>query len=407
MDKDIVPELLELLQNEYKELIKENSKLKDLLSRVTDETATLLDAQKYSEEVGRILQKIFSSNINEDVLPDGKFYYNIAQRLLEPLLRGSYKDVADYCYDAQKLVNVANNIGLNPVQATYSSGRVNGIIDYVSNADTYSQVEKSFVDSLMNYSQSIYDDFIQSNAEFKYYSGMAPKIIRVAVGKACKWCRELEGSYKYPNVPKDVYRRHENCYCTVTYEDGKRYKDVWSKQFVKNPKEIENKIQFSQTAYNGKVRAIRGMANGPRRGALTIVDEVEQKHLIKIANDLNIPENVLIFNQGRYTGYSDRLNAIYVRGDVFPSEFARNIDSILNERCALAHEYYGHYLHHNEFEKGDWRDEYWASRHAAIDTPNLTDDERRLLMIDAFDRMKEAGVFEGYDDEAKRYIYGY
>jgi len=55
------------------------------------------------------------------------------------------------------------------------------------------------------------------NAEFHYKSGMSPKIIRKETGKCCKWCKNLVGTYRYPDVPKDVYRRHQNCRCTVEY----------------------------------------------------------------------------------------------------------------------------------------------------------------------------------------------
>ena len=47
---------------------------------------------------------------------------------------------------------------------------------------------------------------------------MTPIIKRTGGFKCCKWCSSLYGIYKYPNeVPKDVYKRHENCTCTVEY----------------------------------------------------------------------------------------------------------------------------------------------------------------------------------------------
>ena len=74
----------------------------------------------------------------------------------------------------------------------------------------------------------------------------------------------------------------------------------------------------------------------------------------------------------------------------------------------LAHEYYGHYLHHpSEYAIGDWRDEFRASYTAAVDAPNLSDEDRINLMLDAYDRAKEAGTFTGYDDIARRIIYGF
>ena len=54
------------------------------------------------------------------------------------------------------------------------------------------------------------------------------------VGGCCDWCRSLAGTYSYPNVPPDVYKRHRNCRCTVDYYPtgkGKR-QDVWSKEWI-------------------------------------------------------------------------------------------------------------------------------------------------------------------------------
>ena len=77
-------------------------------------------------------------------------------------------------------------------------------------------------------------------------------------------------------------------------------------------------------------------------------------------------------------------------------------------RCVLAHEYFGHYENHpSAFRVSDWRDEFRASYSAALNTPNLNDDERRMLMLDAYDRAKEAGVPVKYNKIARRIIYGY
>ena len=47
-----------------------------------------------------------------------------------------------------------------------------------------------------------------------------------------------------------------------------------------------------------------------------------------------------------------------------------------------------------------------ASRNAALNAPNLSDEERRDLMVYAYDRAKEAGVTLKHDEEARRIIYG-
>lgn len=76
-------------------------------------------------------------------------------------------------------------------------------------------------------------------------------------------------------------------------------------------------------------------------------------------------------------------------------------------RAVLAHEYYGHFKHiPSEYPVGDWRDEFRASYEAALNAPNLSDEDRSRLIIDAYERQKEAGEFNGYSEEAKRILFG-
>ena len=51
-------------------------------------------------------------------------------------------------------------------------------------------------------------------------------------------------------------------------------------------------------------------------------------------------------------------------------------------------------------------DEFQASYRAALDTPNLTDEERIMLMLDAFERARNANVPAKLNSVARRMIYG-
>ena len=151
----------------------------------------------------------------------------------------------------------------------------------------------------------------------------------------------------------------------------------------------------------------RAMPMGLRRPASHILTEEEITRLKEEAVSIGVPLEKLIFNQGTQTGFRDRNAMIYVRGDVLPDLRSPIARDKMSSRAVLAHEYYGHCKNHpSEYEPGDWRDEFRASYDAAVHTPNLTDEERALLMIDAYDRAKEAGEFIGYDETARRILYG-
>lgn len=83
--------------------------------------------------------------------------------------------------------------------------------------------------SLETFSQNIIDKYIEANVKIRSRSGVKAFIIRRELGRCCDWCRSLAGIYEYGDEPRDVYMRHDNCRCLVTFKNEKGYTDVWSK----------------------------------------------------------------------------------------------------------------------------------------------------------------------------------
>lgn len=73
------------------------------------------------------------------------------------------------------------------------------------------------------------------------------------MGHACEWCMNLAGTYSYPDVPDNIYQRHRDCRCQVTYDpkDGSRkVQNVWSKEWSSNTKnniDKETLIEYINT----------------------------------------------------------------------------------------------------------------------------------------------------------------
>lgn len=162
---------------------------------------------------------------------------------------------------------------------------------------------------------------------------------------------------------------------------------------------------------NPKTRGImneRGLAMSLRKPKTHILTETEIESIIEDAKTIDADISVLRFNSGSRTGFVEERGLINIRGDILPDVEGITARDRMSQRAVLAHEYYGHYKNNpSPYGIDDWRDEFRASYDAAIRTPNLTDEERRDLMIDAYDRAKEAGEFEGIDTVARRIIYGY
>ncbi len=81
---------------------------------------------------------------------------------------------------------------------------------------------------------------MKANADFRSRAGLDTYIERRDDGKCCEWCSKLAGRYSYPDsTPRDVFRRHDNCGCTVEYVCSKGRQNVWSKRWASEPKKIE------------------------------------------------------------------------------------------------------------------------------------------------------------------------
>jgi len=159
---------------------------------------------------------------------------------------------------------------------------------------------------------------------------------------------------------------------------------------------------------SGDKTMIERGANGLRRSPLIELTDDDIKALKNDIKEIGADESVFKFNTGSHTAYRDSLKRINIRGDVFPDKQSLHPRDLMSERAVLAHEYYGHYMFAlSKFEPSDWRDEMRASYVAAVKTPNLSDDDRKYLMLDAYERAREAGYNFKYSKKARLLIYGY
>ena len=214
--EDVAPALITDVIDEFHRLYEESDKIRVLLGKVKEGTATFAEAQQYSLEVSRLIGVAYEKHISSAVLPDGRMYYNIASRLIPDTLDENYKAVSDYAVEVLKKLNENARIGLKAKAAEKDADRIEGLVNLASSAEQYDDVSEKLLTAFENFSQSIVDKTIQTNADLHYRAGLTPKIIRKSERKCCEWCANLAGEYDYPtDMPDDVFRRHENCRCTA------------------------------------------------------------------------------------------------------------------------------------------------------------------------------------------------
>ena len=148
-------------------------------------------------------------------------------------------------------------------------------------------------------------------------------------------------------------------------------------------------------------------ANGLRRSPFIELTENEILFVKEEINALGADMSVFRFNQGRSTSYVDDDDVIFIKGNIFPNVSSAHPRDLMSVRAVLAHEYYGHRQFRNTAAKrSSWNDEFRASYSAAKTAPNLTKEDRRLLILDALQRAKDAGVKIIYNSFIRRVLYG-
>ena len=232
---DILPELLKAVKEAYQVNIEQDEEVKRLLNELKSGVADYEKASDYAEHLGDALAKAFQTQIAADKLPDGRMYYNIADRLVNATFRDNYSRIASYCKGTQESLNKGAGIGLKAQAPEFNQNRADGIIERLSEAENYDDVRWILDEPVTNFAMAIVDDHIKANADFQYKAGLSPKIVRTTNGKCCDWCDRLAGTYDYKDVKNtgnDVFRRHRHCRCKVIYDpaDGKKVRDVWTKK---------------------------------------------------------------------------------------------------------------------------------------------------------------------------------
>ena len=232
MAKDVVPALLESIQKDFSRRVKNDAAIARIANRIKGGTATLDEVHDYAQHLGETLSASLLDNLTERALPDGRLYWNIADRTIRPMLETNHALTNDAAAAVQKAIDEAQGIGLKTVRGELPTARIKGILDKAVEEDTFDAMREWLKEPIINTSESFFDDFVQANADFRYKSGLSPKIIRTVAGHCCDWCASVAGTYDYADIKSgsDIYRRHQFCRCVVTFESGRQRQNVWSKQ---------------------------------------------------------------------------------------------------------------------------------------------------------------------------------
>lgn len=217
---DIVPSLLKPIRADFLKWFNASTKVKTVYEAIRAGTATYHEAHQFAVDVGNCLAKSFKANLSSSVLPDGRMYYNIGKAILDDTFHNNFDLVTDVTSSVQSLLNKSAGIGLKPQLPEWDEDLLMGFVNRLASEANFDDISWILDDPVVNYTQGIVDRAIKANAEYQHKSGIDATITRTGGWRCCDWCAAQTGSFLYPAVPQDVYRRHENCRCEVLYYPG-------------------------------------------------------------------------------------------------------------------------------------------------------------------------------------------
>lgn len=163
-DKDIAPELLERIRADFRALLGDAKPAADTYAAAAD----------YAELVGSALAEAFRRNLTADALPDGRLYWNIADRVVRPLLEEEHLLVADASAAVQQALNQQANLGIAPQRAVLPTDAVDDLLNKVSTAEQFSDVAWALDEPVRTFSRMVVDDTLKRNVDFQGKAGCGP-----------------------------------------------------------------------------------------------------------------------------------------------------------------------------------------------------------------------------------------
>lgn len=208
--------LSDKIKNELIKLSKSDKHLQSIIKKLESGNATFADVDAFTQATGAVLKKAFEKSIVES--PKSFVEEEMLTEILGDIFGDNYELINSVAENVQKQLDKAAGIGIKPQRADFPSERIENLAKITAQKDLADKAALSeFTASVENINGSIFTDYIRANADFRSKAGFQVYVIRTDHGGCCEWCAKLAGKYVYPNVPKDVWRRHKRCSCEIIY----------------------------------------------------------------------------------------------------------------------------------------------------------------------------------------------
>lgn len=213
------------------QLIYADKLLTKLRKKIEAGQGTFKDTTDYCNRSAELLGRLFSENV---------LSMSDVERITanDTLLKDRYKDINDLLDKVQRTVDKKQGINIRPQHAPFNQERADQIGRALTDKTVSEEnIQRRAGSAPATMTRAMQDDYVEENAKFRSDAGLKTYLVRVTDGDCCEWCTKVAGRYEYGTEPHDIYRRHDNCGCSVTYENGRQRQNVWTKKTWEVPAE--------------------------------------------------------------------------------------------------------------------------------------------------------------------------
>lgn len=200
------------LRNKLDERIHSDKQLQKIAEKIANKTADFNDTAKYSEIVSNYIGTVLQENVGEITSPLAKEY------VCKELLKDQHSAINELFESVQVSIDERNGIHIKTQKPKFPGERVDKVAHALEDPTVPLRTIKRRANApVANVSKSFHDDCVRKNAKFRTDAGLKCYIIRIGT-KCCEWCSEVAGKYEMGDQPDGIFRRHDNCDCTIIYD---------------------------------------------------------------------------------------------------------------------------------------------------------------------------------------------
>lgn len=224
--EDIAPELYKKINDDFTAAVRNDSTIRTLVTKGNSRPLTQKELTTISTRLGQHASDAFKKTLTVDALPDGKMYWNIADRTIRPIMQRIYDTNNLLESNALKLKDKAAGVNIGIIKGADPTARINEVIQFTLDSKTAEELDNALNLPVKTTALDFNDDFMEANAELRGKLGFKQVITREYDGvglangrRPCNWCIGRSGTYYSYQEAKDAgaFERHTGCGCTIDW----------------------------------------------------------------------------------------------------------------------------------------------------------------------------------------------